>query len=78
MSFPYAALTDWFLGAFAKYEERLVDSSCLSFRIQQLRSKWTDYNEVLSLRILRKSVVKIQVSQKSDKKTGTLHKDRLI
>jgi hypothetical protein len=34
---------------------------CLSVRIEQLGSQWTDLHEILYLGIFRKSVAKIQV-----------------
>ena len=53
-----------FLGTFAKL--RL----CPSVRIEQLGSHWTDFHEILYLRVLRKSVEKIQVSLKPNKNYG--------
>ena len=41
---------------------------CPSDRMEQLGYNWTDFHEVLYLRIFRKSVPKIQVSLKSDEK----------
>jgi len=41
---------------------------CLSvICMEQHGSHWTDFHEIIDLRILRKSVEKIQVSLKSDK-----------
>jgi hypothetical protein len=38
--------------------------------MEQLGSHWTDFHEILFLRISRKSVEKIQVSLKPDKNNG--------
>ena len=43
--------------------------------MEQLGSHWTDFDEILLVVFLRKSVEKFQVSLKSDQKTGTLHED---
>ena len=43
---------------------------CLSVRVEHLCSHWTDFHEILYLRIVRKSVEKIRVSLKSDKKNS--------
>jgi hypothetical protein len=43
---------------------------CLSVRIEQLGSHWTDFHEILYLKIFRKSVEKIKVLLKSDKNDG--------
>ena len=62
-----------FLGALAKLRKTpisFVMSVCLSVRMQQLGSQWTDFYEISHLRICRKSVEKIQVSLKSDKNEG--------
>jgi hypothetical protein len=48
---------------------------CPSVRMEQLGSHRTDFNEIWYLSVFRKSVEKIQVLLKSDKITGTLHKD---
>jgi hypothetical protein len=50
-------------------ERRLLDSRP-SVRTEQLGSHWTDFHEIWYLRILRKSVKKIQVALKSDKNIG--------
>jgi len=47
------------------YEFRHVWPSAL--RMEQLRSHWADFHEIWYLRILRKSVEKIEISLKSDK-----------
>jgi len=51
-------------------EKRLLVLSCLSVRVKQLGSHWTDFHETWYLSIFRKSVQKIQVSLKSDKNNG--------
>jgi len=57
-------------------EKRLCASSYqsvrLSVRLEQLGSHWTDFHETWHLRIVRKSVEKIQVSLKSDKNDAYL------
>jgi hypothetical protein len=35
-----------FLGLFANCENRLLASPCLSVRMEQLRSHWTDFHEI--------------------------------
>ena len=54
-----------------------VISLRLSVHMEQLGSHWTDFHKILYLRIFRKSVEEIQVSLKSDNKTGTLHEDHV-
>ena len=46
---------------FQNYEKRLLASSCLSVRIEQLGSHWTDFHEIRYLGIFGKSVEIIQV-----------------
>ena len=46
-----------------------------SVRIKQLSSHWTDFHVIWYLIIFLKSVEKIHVSLKSDKKTGILHEN---
>jgi hypothetical protein len=48
-------------------------SPCLSVRMEQLGSHWTDFHEILHSSIFRKSVEKIRVSLQSDKKKRLLH-----
>jgi hypothetical protein len=60
----------YFLGTLANCEKRLLASSCLSVRMEQLGSHWTDFHEIWYLWIFRKSVEKIQDSLKSDKNKG--------
>ena len=55
-----------------KCERRLLFSSCLSVRMEQLGSHWTDFHEIWHSSIFRKSVQRIQVSL-----TGTLYEDVL-
>jgi hypothetical protein len=57
-----------------------VMSVCLSVcplpaRMEQLSSHWTNFHEILYLRIFRKSVEKAQFSLKSDNNNGTLRDD---
>jgi hypothetical protein len=64
-----------FLGAFEKLRKATIScvmcmSVCLSARMQQLSSHWTDFYETWNLSIFRKSVEKIQVSLKSDNNNG--------
>ena len=73
--FNFTVVCKWsgFLGALAKLRKTpisFVMSVCLSVRMQQLGSQWTDFYEISHLRICRKSVEKIQVSLKSDKNEG--------
>jgi hypothetical protein len=51
-------------------ERRLLASSCVSVRIQQLGSHWLDFHENWYLRIVRKYVEKIKFCLKSDKNQG--------
>ena len=43
--------------------------------MEQLGSHWTDFHEILYLRIFRKSAEKIQVPLNLTRITGTLHED---
>ena len=60
-----------FLARPQNYEKRLLASSCLFFllsvRMEQLGCHWTYFHEILYLRILRKSVEKIEFPLKSNK-----------
>ena len=49
----------------------------MSLYMEQHGSHWTDFHEVLYLKIFRKSVAKIQVRLKSGKGNGYLDKDLL-
>ena len=60
------------------FEKRLLASTCLyvrvsmclyvwSFRMKQLGSHWTDYNQIWYLKRFRKSVEKVQLLLKFDK-----------
>jgi len=55
-------------------EKWLLASSCLSVRpsvsMEQLGFHWTDFHKIWYLKVLKKSVEKIQVSLKSDKNRG--------
>jgi hypothetical protein len=55
--------------------KQLYTSSCLSARMEQFGSHWADFHEILYLRIVQKSVKKIQVSLKSDKNNGNLREN---
>ena len=48
----------------------IVMSVRLSVRMDQLRPRCTNFEEILYLRLFRKSVEKIPVSLKSDKNNG--------
>ena len=63
-------LMNQFLDTFAKLRTRLLASSCLSVRMEQHDSHWTDFHEIWYLGILWKSVAKIQVTLKWDKNKG--------
>jgi len=54
----------YILGAFAKLQKkkRLLASSCLSVRIEQLGSRWIDFHEILYFSIFRKYVEKFKFS----------------
>jgi hypothetical protein len=59
-----------FLGAFAKLPKATISflkSLCLSVRMEQLGSHWTDFHEIRYLSIFLKFIEKIQVSLKYDK-----------
>ena len=51
-------------------EKRLLASSSLSFRIEQLNSHWMDFHKIWYSSILRKSVQKDQVWSQPDKNDG--------
>ena len=63
------ALHYWFSGAFAKLRQASI-SFDMSGRMEQFGFRWTDFHEILYLRIFRKSVEKIQVSLKSNRNNG--------
>jgi len=51
-------------------ESRLLASSCLSVRVQQIGSHWLDFHENWYLRIVRKYVEKIKFCLKSENNQG--------
>ena len=66
-----------FLGAFAQLRKATLSfvmtvraSVCHSVRMKQLGFHWTDFDEILYVSFIRKSVEKIQVSLKSDNNNG--------
>ena len=54
-------------------KNQLLPSLCLSVRMDQIGSHWTDFDETSYLHFFQKSVDKTQVSLKSDKNNATLH-----
>jgi len=54
------------LGDFAKLRNRLLASSSLSVRMEQLGSHWTDFYEIWYLSIFRCTTQKIEITLKSD------------
>ena len=54
------------------YEKRRSASSCMSVRMEQLGSNWTNFNEILYEYFFFKSVYKIQVSLKFGNNNGCL------
>jgi hypothetical protein len=82
-------VTDYFnsfvlflLGTFAKLRKATISfvmsvqlSVCLSVRIEQLGSHWTDFHDAWYLNIFQKSFEKIPISLKSDKNNSTLYQD---
>jgi hypothetical protein len=82
VNFVKSGAVTYILGAFTKLRKATISSIiyvclsvCLSFRMQQLGSHWTDFHETLYLSIFRKSVEKIQDSLIPDKNNGTLNDD---
>jgi hypothetical protein len=65
-----------FLGAFPKLRKATISFMSVrpsvrpSVRMKQLASHWTDFHEILYLRMFGKSVDKLQVSLKPDKNNG--------
>jgi len=62
-----------FLRAFVKLQKAAISFVmwvCLSARLLQLGTHWTDFHEISYLDIFRKCVEKIQFSLKSDKNKG--------
>jgi hypothetical protein len=51
-------------------KKRLLVSSYLSVRMEQLGSHWKDFDTISYVIFVKKSVEKIQVSLKSDKNNG--------
>jgi hypothetical protein len=52
------------------FENGLLPSSCLSVRMEQLGSHWTDFHEISYVIIFRKCLKTFRVSLKSDKNNG--------
>jgi hypothetical protein len=67
--FPYIALIDRLLGAFAALR-KATNSFVMSVPMQQLGSHWTNFHEILYVGIFGKSVEKMQVSLRLDKNIG--------
>ena len=65
-------LMSGFTAHWQNFRNRLFASSCLFVRIEQVDPHWTEYREVLCLRILRISVDEIKVLLTSDKYNGHL------
>ena len=67
------------LCAFAKFRKAIFIFIMFillsSVRMEQLGSHFTDFHEILYVRVFRKSVEKILFLLKSDKKNDTLHED---
>ena len=51
-------------------EKILLATVCLSVRMEQIGSNWTDFHKIWYFSIFRKTVDKIQVLLKSDKNNG--------
>ena len=63
------------LGKFAKLRKTTISVVMsvrlrLSVRMKQLGSRWTDFHEIVHLRIFRKSAEKIQISLKFYENNG--------
>jgi hypothetical protein len=58
------------MGASVKLREVTISFFVMFVRTEQLGSHWTDFHEILYLRIFRKCVQKIRFSIKSVKKNG--------
>ena len=74
--FPYAEITGWFLGIFAKLQKAAISfimSACPSVCMEQLGSHWMNFYEMWYLSTFWKSVKKIQVSLKVTRIMGVLH-----
>jgi len=56
-----------YLASWSLWEKRLLPFSCLSGRMEQVGSNWTDFHEVWHFWIFREYIMKVQVSLKSDK-----------
>jgi hypothetical protein len=63
-----------FFGVFAELRKAIINfvmsvcpSACLSFRMEQQGSHWTDFHEIWYLSVFRKYVENIQISLKKDK-----------
>jgi hypothetical protein len=61
------------LDAFANHEKRLLASSCLSARMDELFSQWTSFHKILCLSNFVKFVQKFQVLLQSDKSNILMH-----
>jgi len=61
----------------SEYKRHVCLFVCLSLRMEQLGSDWTNLYEILYLRIFRKSGDTIQVSLKCDNNNGHLTRRRV-
>ena len=68
----------FFLARSQHCEKRLLASSCLSVRIQQLGSHWTDFHEIWYLWIVQNPSRKFMLNWKMTTITGTLHEDLCV
>jgi hypothetical protein len=59
-----------FLVLLKNCKKRLSASSCLSVRMEQLGSRWSDFHEIWDLSIFRKAVEKTEFSVPSHKNNG--------
>jgi hypothetical protein len=72
-SWENCQISHGFLGEFVKLRKAAINfvmSLCPSYRMEQLGTYGTEFNDILYLIIFRKSVEKTQVSLKSDKNNG--------
>jgi hypothetical protein len=71
LRFPKFPAPVMVLGALAKFRKATISFvMCLSVRMEQLGSQSTDFRDTFYLSLSQKSVDKIEVSLKSDKKNG--------
>jgi hypothetical protein len=77
--FPYTKLSEWFLGAFAKFRKAYISfplSDRPSIRMELTGPNWADFRNVKHLKIFRKFVDKIKFHQNLTKIMDNLRENQ--